>query len=71
MENYLFKISLKPDGVWSRYHGQAVKPMYFVAHNKEEARKWADDNLTDGLAVRSISMMARQLAPHVYTGTIK
>ena len=60
-----------PADVWSKYHGKTVKPIYLVARSREEAIRWADGNLKKGLAVKSVSRMARQLAPHVYTGEIK
>jgi len=71
MDKFLFKISLKATDGWSKYYGETVKPVYFVARNKDEAKAWAESNVEDGLTVRSISVMARQLAPHVYTGEIK
>lgn len=70
-EKYLFRISLKPSDVWSKYYSKTIKPVYFVAATKEETTKWAEENLESGLSIRSISMIARQLAPRVYTGEIK
>ena len=70
MEEYLFKISLMPADACSKYHGQSVKPVYFVARNKDSATKWAKENLKSGLAIRSVSMMGQKLANNVFSGSI-
>lgn len=71
MDKYLFKVSLMATNAWSRYWGKRVPPVYFVGTTKAEAKEWAVNNLKDGLSVRSVSCMARQLAPAIFTGDIK
>ena len=59
------------ENAWSRYWGKRVPPLYFVGRNKAEAKEWATNNVKEGLSVRSVSCMARQLAPAIFTGDIK
>jgi len=70
MEKYLFRVSLKPANVWSALYGSKVKPMYFVSTDKEGVKKWAEINIKKDLTVVSITKLALQLAPHVYTGRL-
>lgn len=61
---HLFRISTKKSSVWS---DRKPKPVYYVATSKEDAKKWAEQNLKEGLSVRAISKLAKQLAPNVFS----
>ena len=65
MTKYLFRISTKKTDVWSN---KKPKPVYFVARNKEEAEKWANENLANGLSVSKITRLAEQAGGIVFTG---
>lgn len=64
---YLFKISTKKSDVWSNI---IPKPVYYVATNKEDAKKWAEQNLNEGLSVKAISKLGVQLAPSVFSSNV-
>ena len=71
MNKYLYKISLCADSVWSPYHRKKVKPIYIVGDNKEWVKEFAISNMRDGVAIKSISVVGRQLSPIVFTGEIQ
>ena len=65
MNKYLYRISTKRDTVWSRSN---PKPIYFVANSKEDAIKWAESNLQNGLAVAKVICLAEAVAGSVFIG---
>lgn len=65
MELNLYRISTMKKNAWSN---EKPKPVYFVAHSKEAAKSWADENLKDGLTVKAVTKLARQIAGHVFVG---
>lgn len=67
---YLYRVSLCAENVWSPYYLKKVKPIYLVSRNKEYAKEYATNHMKRGLAIKSISLIARQLAPVVFTGEI-
>lgn len=70
MEMYLYRVSLCADNVWSPYYLKKVKPIYLVARNKEDAKQFAEGHLKKGLTIKTISLIARELSPVVFTGEI-
>jgi len=64
MEKYLYRISTKRTDVWSR---KEQKPVYFLAESKEEAAKWAAENLAVGLSVAKVTRIARQVGGTVFS----
>jgi hypothetical protein len=70
-QDYLYRVSLEADSVWSKFSHKKVKPLYVVMSSKETARDYAERNIRSGLKVKSISLIAKQLAGSVFTGEIK
>ena len=65
MTRYLFRISTKRTDVWSN---KKPKPGYGVGRDKQEAQRWAESNLTQGLSVSKITKLAEQIAVEIFTG---
>lgn len=70
-QDYLYRISLEAKDVWSKYSGKKVKPIYVVMSSKESARDYAERNIRNDLKIKSISLIAKQLAGNVFTGELK
>lgn len=70
-QDYLYRVSLEADSVWSRFSHKKIKPIYVVMSSKDAARDYAERNLKSGLKVKSISLIAKQLAGNIFTGEIK
>lgn len=58
--DYLFKVSLEPTNVWSRYANKTLKPIYVVQPDKDSAMKYAEKHLRDGISIKAISQLAEQ-----------
>lgn len=69
--NYLYRISLEADGVFSKWHRKNVPPLYYVSDSKHNATKWAESNLKEGVKVKTITRLAEQLSSNLFTGNIK
>ena len=67
MTNYLFRISTKRSSVWSNKN---PKPVYYVCKTKEDAMKWAEKYLQEGLSVSRITRLAVQSGGHIFSGDI-
>lgn len=65
---YLFRVSLKTKGVPRVYSHSKQKPIYVVSANKKAAESLANDRIRDHLEVVSVSKLAEQLAPHIFSG---
>ena len=63
MVNYLYKISTKRKDVWS---SDLPKPVYFVTTDKQSAENWATKNLSSGLIVSRITLVAEQVGGSVF-----
>lgn len=68
MNMYLYKISLKAKGVDRSYSFSKKKPIYLLARNKIDAEKLANERIMDDLKVVSVTQLAKQLAPHIFSG---
>jgi hypothetical protein len=62
--NNLYRISTKKTDVWGN---KTPKPIYFVCRDKEAARKYAEENLAEGLSVSKITKLAKQVGTYVFT----
>lgn len=70
MDKYLFRISLKPTTGWSKFYGMNVKPLYYVARTKEDARAWGESNILEGLTITQVSRIATQISNVAFSGNI-
>lgn len=69
MDYYLFKVQLKKKGVPSSYKTSKSKPLYLVEKSKELAERLANDRIKSDLEIVSVSKLAKQLAPHIYSAS--
>ena len=68
MSMYLFRVSLKIKGMPLFHKRAKLKPIYLVASTKESAEKLANERIKDHLEIQTISKLAEQLAPHIFSG---
>ena len=67
MEYFLFRASTKRTDGWSQ---KTPRPLYVVAHDKQAAIELANNQLAEGLSISHVSRLAKQMAPHVFSGNV-
>jgi hypothetical protein len=65
MDKFLFRVSTMKSDVWSN---RDPKPVYIVASSKDRASELVSGSLHDGLKVRKVSLLAKQLSASVFSG---
>lgn len=65
----LYRLSLKPTDVFSRFYSKKIPPIYLVAETKDAAFRVAEKHLKDGLSVKSISVLGVALGDRIFSGS--
>lgn len=65
-KSYLFRVSVAPADVWSRFYGKKLKPFYVISNSTKSAKAYAEKHLEDGLAIKGISKLAEQYGGNIF-----
>jgi hypothetical protein len=66
MDKYLFRVSLDFSECYNM--PACTMPVYVVSTDKENARTYAEKHLRQGVKVKSVSKLGRQLGNHFFRG---
>ena len=60
MNEYLYRVTLEPTDVWSKWNSKTFKPIYVVMSSIVTARKYAEDKIDSGLKVKRITLLGEK-----------